>query len=110
MKRWLLLGLCWLATNGCGGSVAEDEATERVERAVTLQQARAGLSLLFRNGVAPAKVLVGNTPRFIQEIDLVESVPSATDQGIQPLLTSSRTAALDWDGVEQVEEIWVPAP
>lgn len=32
-----------------------------------------------------------------------------TDEGIQPLLDSSRTAALDWNGVAQVEEIWVPA-
>jgi hypothetical protein len=89
--------------------VAEDELTARSERSVTLQQPSAGLSLLFSNGAAPAKLLVGNTPRFIQEIDLVESVASATDEGIQPLFTSSRTAALDWEGVEQVEEIWVPA-
>ncbi|HWO10048.1 MAG TPA: hypothetical protein VNN80_11230 [Polyangiaceae bacterium] len=81
----------------------------RVEQSVTLQHQRAGLSLLFSNGVAPTQLIIGNTQRFVQEIDLVESVPSATDQGIEPLLTNSRTAALNWSGVQQVEEVWVPA-
>jgi hypothetical protein len=45
----------------------------------------------------------------VQEIDLVESVSTATDEGITPLLSSTRTAALNWNGVTQVEEIWVPA-
>jgi len=109
MNRWLLIGLCWVGASSCGASVAEDEPTARVEQSVTLQQPPAGLSLLFSNGAAPPKLIIGNTQRFVQEIDLVESVPSATDQGIQPLFSNSRTSALNWNGVQQVEQIWVPA-
>jgi hypothetical protein len=109
MNRWLSIGLSSLGVAGCLASVAEEEPTARVEQLVTLQQPSAGLSLLFSNGAAPAKLIIGNGQRFVQEIDLVESVSSATDQGITPLLDGSRTAALNWSGVEQVEEIWVPA-
>src|SRR6187431_1038111 len=109
MNRWLLIGFCWLGASSCGAGVGEDQPMARVEQSVTLQHQRAGLSLLFSNGVAPTQLIIGNTQRFVQEIDLVESVPSATDQGIEPLLTNSRTAALNWSGVQQVEEVWVPA-
>lgn len=68
-----------------------------------------GLSLLWSNGVASPRTLVGLTPRFVQEIDLIESVPSAVDDGITPLITSSALSALNWTGAEQVEEIWVPS-
>jgi hypothetical protein len=108
MNRWLLIGLSWIGACSCGASVAEDEPTALVQQSVTQQQPEAGLSLMFSNGVAPAKLILGNTQRFVQEIDLVESVPSATDQGIAPLLTNSRTSALNWTGVQQVEEIWSP--
>jgi hypothetical protein len=109
MNRWLLIGFCGLGAFSCGASVTGDEPTARVQQSVTLQQQRAGLSLLFANGAAPPKLIIGNGQRFVQEIDLVESVSSAADQGIQPLLDSSRTAALNWNGVQQAEEIWVPA-
>jgi predicted CXXCH cytochrome family protein len=109
MNRWFLIGLCWLGVSGCGSSVREDEPPARIEQSVTLQQESAGLSLLFSNGATPPKLIIGHGQRFVQEIDLVESVSSATDEGIQPLLTNIRTAALNWNGVQQVEEIWVPA-
>lgn len=68
-----------------------------------------GLSLLFQNGAMPPLTLVGDAPRYLQEIDLVATVPTSGDQGIQPLLESSELASLDWTGVEMVEEDWRPA-
>ena len=109
MNRWLPIGLCWLGASSCAANVAEDEPSARVERSLLSQQQSAGLSLLLSNGASPPQRIIGNGQRFVQEIDLVESVSTATDQGIQPLLTNSRTAALNWVGVQQVEEIWVPA-
>jgi hypothetical protein len=109
MNRWLLCGLFGLGASSCGAGVADDEPVAHVKQSVTLQQPSAGLSLLFNNGAAPPKLIIGSSQRFVQEIDLVESVPTATDQGIQPLLDSSPTSSLNWNGVEQVEEIWVPA-
>jgi hypothetical protein len=109
MNRWLLIGLCCLGASSCEANVAEEQPTARVERLVTLGQQSAGLSLLFTNGAAPPKLIIGNGERFVQEIDLVESVSTTTDQGIGPLLSNPRTAALNWNGVAQVEEIWVPA-
>jgi hypothetical protein len=52
--------------------------------------------------------LIGGAPRFLQEMDILESVPSPTDSGIQPLIDGGTTSSLDWHGVTQVEEIWVP--
>lgn len=68
-----------------------------------------GLSLLFQNSSMAPLTLVGAAPRYLREIDLVATVPTATDQGIQPLLDASELAALDWTGVEMVEEDWRPA-
>lgn len=68
-----------------------------------------GLSLLFQNGAMAPVTLVGDAPRYLQEIDVVATVPTPSDQGIQPLLDSSELASLDWTGVEMVEEDWRPA-
>ncbi len=68
-----------------------------------------GLSLLFQNGATAPLALVGNAPRYLQEIDLVATVPGADDRGLQPLLESGELASLDWSGVEKVEEDWRPA-
>jgi predicted CXXCH cytochrome family protein len=95
---------------GCGALAdVGDDGTPVQQRTqpVTLAPSPVGLSLLLRNGAAPGKALVGLTRRYMQEIDIVESVPSATDNGIDPLLTGSRVAGLNWKGVSQVEEIWV---
>src|SRR5690606_9480800 len=53
--------------------------------------------------------LHSNQRRYVQEIDIVESVASSSDTGLEPLLLDSRVSKLDWRGVEQVEEIWVPS-
>lgn len=68
-----------------------------------------GLSLLFQNSAIAPVTLVGGAPRYLQEIDLVATVPTPEDQGIQPLLTNSELASLDWSGVKMVEEDWRPA-
>jgi len=62
-----------------------------------------GLSLLFQNGAMAPLTLVGAAPRYLREIDLVATVPTASDQGIQPLIDGSELASLDWTGVEMVE-------
>lgn len=68
-----------------------------------------GLSLLFQNSAMAPLTLVGAAPRYLQEIDLVATVPTESDQGIQPLMDDSELAALDWAGVKMVEEDWRPA-
>ena len=68
-----------------------------------------GLSLLFQNGSMAPLTLVGSAPRYLREIDLVATVPTQTDQGIQPLIDDSELSSLDWTGVEMVEEDWRPA-
>jgi hypothetical protein len=68
-----------------------------------------GLSLLFQNGAMAPLTLVGAAPRYLKEIDLVATVPSQSDQGIQPLIDGSELSSLDWTGVEMVEEDWRPA-
>lgn len=65
-----------------------------------------GLSLFFRNGQMAPITLVGDAPRYLQEIDIVATVPSSGDQGIQPLIQASELSSLDWTGVEIVEEDW----
>lgn len=68
-----------------------------------------GLSLLFQNGTAPAVQLIGDYPRFAQELDLVATSPaSRTDRGIDPVRESGDFADLDWTGVEMVDELWRP--
>jgi len=109
MKRWVLFGLGYLGMVGCGAKTAGDEPSGRVERSVTSASEAVGLSLLFANGAAPPMVLIGSAKRYLQELDIVESVPTATDQGIQPLILDSPLSSLNWTGVAQVEEIWVPS-
>ncbi|HSS50775.1 MAG TPA: hypothetical protein VLX28_17690, partial [Thermoanaerobaculia bacterium] len=68
-----------------------------------------GLSLLFQNSAMPPVTLVGAASRYLQEIDLVATVPSQEDRGIQPLMDQGELASLDWSGVKRVEEDWRPA-
>jgi len=67
-----------------------------------------GLSLLFQNGQGrPATLtLVGDGPRYLQEVDIVASAKTTTDEGIRPLIESGEFSSLDWEGVRQVEEDW----
>lgn len=72
-------------------------------------QAPVGLSLFFQNGTMPAIQLVGDHPRFAQEMDIVAtSLPSKVDRGIDPVKESGDLADLDWSGVELVDELWRP--
>jgi len=70
------------------------------------EPAPVGLSVWFRNGEIAPIVLVGERPRFAQEIDITERIVTATDQGIEPLLHSGELARLDWRGIHLVEEDW----
>lgn len=110
MNPRLFLGLGCLVMGGCSGDAGPARAGDAARtQAVTLDAAPVGLSLLWSNGVASPRTLVGLTPRFIQELDIVESVPSAVDDGIAPLITNSGLSGLNWSGATQVEEIWVPS-
>jgi hypothetical protein len=106
-KQWLVLAIACTGASACGSS-SEAEAG-KAEEAVAGGSAPVGLSLFFQNGVSAPLKFIANPPRFLQEIDITESVPSSTDQGITPLITSSAVRALDWRGITQVEETWVPA-
>jgi len=65
-----------------------------------------GLSLFFQNGQIAPLTLVGDAPRYLQEIDLVATVATTTDRGIEPIIENSDLAALDWSGIIMVEEDW----
>jgi hypothetical protein len=65
-----------------------------------------GLSLFFQDGKMNPLTLVGDAPRYLQEIDIVASITSPSDEGIQPLIENSELSSLDWSGVEMVEEDW----
>ncbi len=65
-----------------------------------------GLSLFFQNGQMAPITLYGDSPRYLQEIDIVASVTTQTDQGIDPLIRDSEFSSLDWRGVKMVEEDW----
>jgi hypothetical protein len=116
MHRWLLVGLGCLVSTACGADVTQGDGdaagealrAQAVTGVVTGLGGPVGLSLLFNNGVATERTLYGLERRHLQEIDIVESVPAATDDGLATLIASSRVSALDWTGVTQVEEIWVP--
>ena len=68
-----------------------------------------GLSLFFQNGVAQPIELVGNEARYLQEVDISEQVVTATDEGIDPLLTAEATKDWNWQGVHFVEEQYIPS-
>lgn len=104
IKGILGAGLCI----GLGGLGLGLTADSRNDGAVPSPDA-VGLSLLFQNGAMAPLTLAGDAPRYLREIDLVATVPTAGDQGIQPLIDDSELSSLDWTGVEMVEEDWRPA-
>jgi hypothetical protein len=63
-----------------------------------------GLSLFFRDGAIEPITLVGDAERYLQEIDITNSVPASSDQGIAPVIQA--LPQLDWRGIEFVEEDW----
>lgn len=67
-----------------------------------------GLSLFFQDGNAATVDIVGDGRRYVDELDIVSTIPTATDEGIQPVIDSGDMAGLDWSGVEMVEEDWRP--
>jgi hypothetical protein len=67
-----------------------------------------GLSLLFQDGQIAPFTLLGNAPRYLQEVDITATAETTTDQGIQPIVQSGDLARLDWSGVKMVDEDWRP--
>jgi hypothetical protein len=67
-----------------------------------------GLSLLFVNGEldVPAIDLPFDAPRYFQELDIIATVDTATDEGILPVTHEGDLASLDWQGAHMVEEDW----
>ena len=101
MKRFRSLIVPAFFIIAVGGWVAISRATS--------SQNPIGLSLFFQNGQMAPLTLVGDAPRYLQEIDIVTTVTTATDEGIGPVIHNSEFSALDWSGVAQVEEDWRPA-
>ncbi len=74
-----------------------------------------GLSLWWEDGQvryedgSPRSItLYGEHQRYMHELDVTATVRTDTDQGISPLIHSGDFAALDWSGVEEVDEDWRP--
>jgi hypothetical protein len=110
-RQVLMLVVTCAGTAACsgGGNDGDRHPLAELEQGLECQPAAVGLSLRFRNGQATPLQLIGEAPRFLQEIDITERVTSASDDGIAPLLASSAFSALDWSGVAEVEQIWVPS-
>jgi hypothetical protein len=107
-KQFLVISVVCGGLSSCGQS-SGDERVSAVEEAAQRTETPVGLSLFFVNGEASPLQVRRGSPRFLQEIDLVDSQSSSTDLGIQPLMETGPLATLDWRDVAQVEEIWVPA-
>lgn len=113
MKRGFgVVGLAFGVLAGCGAGPVEDEPgnelSARVHQELCDEAAPVGLSLFFANGASRPLATLDDRARYLQEIDLVESVATPDDRGIQPLLDHERLSKLDWSGIEQVEEVWTP--
>jgi len=106
-KRLLLFAVACAFAQGCGSQ--SGEPTAELAQAVHVSDAPVGLSLFFANGQSAPIKLLGNAPRYLQEIDVTESVSSTTDNGLDALIAGSAVSGLDWRGVRQVEEIWLPS-
>jgi hypothetical protein len=108
-KRFLVVCMVCGGMAGCGEGAGRESVSVVEQDAKKSTAAPVGLSLFFVNGAAPPLEVLGGAPRYLQEIDLVDAVSSSTDSGIQPLIESEALAGLDWSGVTQVEELWIPA-
>ncbi len=86
-----------------GCTAAETDSTDQpIEN--HHEPAPVGLGLHFTNGAIDPIALAGDAPRFLQEIDLIESVVTATDQGAAPAL--HLLPGVDWHGLRFIEEDW----
>src|SRR5882724_8798441 len=81
-------------------------ATSEVRADDAHNAAPVGLSLFFRDGAAPPVHPVGASPRYLQELDIVATITTPTDQGVAPLVTGGDLAGLDWRGIAFIEEDW----
>ena len=109
MIKRLVVGLISLIVVACGGSAVDGTGSVEMTHLHRGTEVPTGLSLFFTNGQAPAFEADTRVPRYLQEIDVVESVATLSDDGLQPLIEDSRVSSLDWSNIEQVEEIWVPS-
>jgi hypothetical protein len=101
-RPWLLLAAALCA---CGTDSAATLVSGSQSSALACDPP-VGLSLFFREGGIAPIALVGSAPRFLQEIDIVQTVTTATDQGATPLVASGALGNLDWSGLVFVEEDW----
>jgi hypothetical protein len=63
-----------------------------------------GLSLWFQNGTMTPTTIYGDVPRYMQEIDVVDSVTTTDDEGATPAL--GLLPGVDWTGLHFIEEDW----
>jgi hypothetical protein len=85
----------------CAVSPADVEPSSELDFAV---QQPVGLSLWFQNGAMAPTTLYGDFPRFLQEIDVVDSATTADDEGATPAL--ALLPGVDWSGLHFIEEDW----
>jgi hypothetical protein len=106
-RRNLLFGL--LTTSGLVLILLAAGLAPRRLPAAQGAAAPVGLSLFFLDGQIAPITLVGDVPRFLQEVDIVVNTPpSPTDQGLAPLMQNSELGSLDWSGVHLADEDWRP--
>jgi hypothetical protein len=109
-RPWLLLAAALCACDTDSGPSLESASGASLElgtsRSALSDDTPVGLSLFFREGAIQPISLVGDMPRFLQEIDIVSTVVTPTDQGAAPLVASAALGNLDWSGLAFVEEDW----
>jgi hypothetical protein len=72
-----------------------------------VEPAAVGLTLFFRNSQMNSLTMVGDSPRFLQGIDLLATAsPCRVDEGIASLVHQGEFASLDWTGVKLADEDW----
>lgn len=113
VRRWFVWGMLGWIGLGCGAEAPGESPIATQEEALggcpPDGPSLVGLSLMIKNGQSDQITLLTGPERYLQELDLTESVTSTTDEGITPLVTSSGLKDLDWRGVELVEETWNPS-
>lgn len=113
MRMWRAFrGVFFLMLGACSPDTAGDEATdgEAIDVASdALGIDPIGLALRFEDGVPAPITFVGEPWATLRELDITSSITTPDDQGIDPIVESGELASLDWTGVTQVEEIWVPS-
>jgi hypothetical protein len=92
----LVAPLFFVVTSGVASATPNPDKSKDLEPV--------GLSLFFQDGNPAPIDLVGDAPRYLQELDITTSVETTTDQGILPLIQASQMSRLDWRGVRLVEE------